>query len=59
MEKQSIPKSNYNTYTQRQWDRAVGYGRVPPEYQKDKEDENLEEIGGSNQRAPTSETELP
>lgn len=25
-----------NKYTQRQWDRAVGYGVVPDEYKKEK-----------------------
>jgi len=29
-------------YTQREWDRAVGWGKVPPEYQKI---DILEEIG--------------
>ena len=29
-------------YTQREWDRAVGWGKVPPEYQKR---DILEEIG--------------
>jgi hypothetical protein len=24
-----------NTYTQREWDRTVGYGRVPEEYKRD------------------------
>jgi predicted nucleic acid-binding Zn-ribbon protein len=26
-----------NTYTQRQWDRTVGYGKVPDDYKPEKE----------------------
>jgi|APSaa5957512535_1039671.scaffolds.fasta_scaffold03691_12 hypothetical protein len=37
MVKQSTLKWNYskNTYTQREWDRTVGYGVVPDEYKKE------------------------
>ena len=31
-------KKHENTYTQREWDRVVGYGKVPPEYATEEED---------------------
>ena len=30
---------NKNKYTQRQWDRVVGWGKVPDEYNIEKKDE--------------------
>ena len=30
-------------YTQREWDRVVGWGKVPEEYKHDSEKEELEE----------------
>jgi hypothetical protein len=35
-------KDTYNYYTQRQWDRTVGYGKVPDEYSLLKYLENYE-----------------
>ena len=32
-------KDDLNYYTQRQWDRVVGIGKVPPEYQNPREKE--------------------
>ncbi len=31
-------KKHKNTDTQREWDRVVGYGKVPPEYATEEED---------------------
>ena len=44
-------KKHENTYTQREWDRTVGIGKVPPEYQHpdDKEWSGQED---SNLRSP-------
>ena len=28
-----------NTYSQREWDRTVGYGKVPPEYAREEEED--------------------
>ena len=36
-------KKHENTYTQREWDRVVGYGKVPPEYAKEIVD-NTDEV---------------
>lgn len=33
-----------NYYTQREWDRTVGIGKVPKEYQYPKEPSNKEEL---------------
>ena len=30
--------TNENKYSQREWDRTVGYGKVPPEYAREEED---------------------
>ena len=38
----STKKKHENTYTQREWDRVVGYGKVPEEY-KTTEEVNSEE----------------
>ena len=32
-----------NKYTQRQWDRTVGYGKVPDKYSVEKKDEDDEQ----------------
>ena len=34
---------NKNKYTQRQWDRTVGYGKVPDKYNVEKKDEEDEQ----------------
>ena len=34
---------NKNKYTQQQWDRTVGYGKVPKEYNVEKKDEEDEQ----------------
>ena len=34
---------NKNKYTQRQWDRVVGWGKVPDEYNIEKKDEEDEQ----------------
>lgn len=31
----SKKKKHSNRYTQREWDRVVGYGKVPDEYKRD------------------------
>ena len=33
-----------NTYTQRQWDREVGYGKVPEEYAMSSEDMMIKRV---------------
>jgi len=38
MNKQKEKPMAENKYTQRQWDRTVGYGPVPDEYKLDKKD---------------------
>lgn len=38
-----VKEDNEEGYTQREWDRVVGYGVVPPEYQrKPRHNEHLE-----------------
>lgn len=43
---------NKNKYTQRQWDRTVGYGKVPDKYSvkknKDEEDEQKDRSADEN-----------
>jgi|TARA_B110000438_G_scaffold32500_1_gene32114 hypothetical protein len=34
-----MDKENLNYYTQREWDRVVGIGKVPKEYQRPKPEE--------------------
>ena len=40
---QGKSKLSNDGYTQREWDRVVGWGKVPEEYKHDSEKEELEE----------------
>ena len=37
-----MSKLPYGGYTQREWERAVGWGKVPPEYKHEESDKNVQ-----------------
>ena len=45
MNKQKEKPMAENKYTQRQWDRTVGYGPDPDEYKEDKDKQTIKKEG--------------